>query len=99
MYENIDDNGRIVKCRKKHDCEWCGITIQKGERAVTRVYKFGGDLQCSRMHPECFDALNRSLSDMWDGSFEAYEQLRGKVINFEPAKTGLTEDKDNERLH
>lgn len=83
MYENIDDSGRIVKCRKKHSCEWCGISIQKGENAVSRTYKFDGDFTSSHMHPECFKALNDSLPDMWDGSFNAYEQQRGKTISHE----------------
>jgi len=82
MYENIDDNGREVCCRHMYDCEWCGEPINKGEIGIVRVYKYDGDFNSSHMHPECFDALKRSLPEMWDGSFNAYEQDRGQLINF-----------------
>lgn len=80
MYENIDDNGRIVVCRRKHTCEWCGETILPRERAVRRVYKFDGIFNSAYQHLGCFSALNQSLPDMWDGSFDAYEQKQDYTI-------------------
>ena len=89
MYENIDDNGRIVTCRKPHRCEWCDGLIAINEKAVVRKYKFGGDFNSSHMHPECYKAMERSFSKglaEFDGSFWP-EQGRGKEIG---------EDKDND---
>uniref|UniRef100_A0A6M3K8A4 PARP-type domain-containing protein n=1 Tax=viral metagenome TaxID=1070528 RepID=A0A6M3K8A4_9ZZZZ len=83
MYENIDDNGRIVKCRKKQQCEWCGIIIQKEEKAIIRVYKFEGDFNSSYQHPECYEAMRESFKQNLvdsDGSFNSCEQSRGALI-------------------
>lgn len=83
MYEKIDDDGRIVKCRKNHQCEWCGILIQKGENAVIRTYLFDGDFNSAHQHPECYEAMKESfrlrLVDS-DGSFNGCEQKRGALI-------------------
>jgi len=80
-YEGIDDAGRIVQLRKRKRCEWCDQWIEKGEHAVARTYKFEDTLISSRMHPECFAAMERCISIMWDNSFEPGEQGRG--CNFE----------------
>jgi len=62
-YEPIDD-GRTVKARKLHICEWCGEKISKGELCIMRKYVSDGELTNCRMHPECFEAMNRdALSD------------------------------------
>ncbi len=83
MYENINDNGKIVKCRKDHQCEWCGIIIQKGGKAVIRIYKFDGDFNSSHQHLECYEAMVESFSlglAEFDGSFEECGQNQGALI-------------------
>lgn len=82
-YENIDDNGRTVKCRKKHRCEWCGEFISKGETAVVRVYKFDDVFNDARMHPECWNALQRAFHNSelgYDNSFDCGDAMRGKTM-------------------
>lgn len=82
-YENIDDCGRIVRCQKPHKCEWCGTWIWKGQKAVTRTYKFAGEFNSSHLHPECYIALSESaalsLLD-YDNSFDWGEQERGYLV-------------------
>jgi hypothetical protein len=77
MYENIDD-GRVVKLRKRHSCEWCGEAIEVGESCILRKYTFDGQFNNSRQHPECNTAMKNS--DLgWEKSFEFGQQLRGKT--------------------
>ena len=50
-YEEIDDTGRLVICRKPVPCEWCNGWIESGETAVVRVYIFDDDFHNARQHP------------------------------------------------
>ncbi len=79
-YEPIDDIGRKVILRKRKQCEWCNQWLEKGSRAVVRVYKFGGDFNSARMHPECYEAMVESLPDMWNGEFESGGQGQGCLV-------------------
>jgi hypothetical protein len=79
-YEAIDDTGRIVKLKKRFQCEWCGEWLIVGERAVTRSYKFDGGFNSARMHPECFEAMKKSLPAVSDDGFETGNQSRGCLI-------------------
>ena len=80
-YEPIDDEGRAVTLLKRRRCEWCGEWLEAGERAVTRTYRFAGSLNDTRMHPECFEAMQQyyARSDVYaDDSFDGYQMVRGK---------------------
>lgn len=82
MYEEIDDTGRVVKCRKRYQCEWCNGWIEVGEQAVVRIYKWDGEFQNARQHPECYKALEQSMAGglMWDNEFEPGNQSRGCLV-------------------
>lgn len=54
----IELKTRRVKCRKPHQCDWCGERIHVGELADYRVYIFCGDFTTGHQHPECHDAMN-----------------------------------------
>ena len=91
-YTAIDDCGRQVCLRKPHRCEWCGEMMIVGEKAVVRVYKFDGDFNYNRMHPECWDALNRAFKndELRNGEFEGSCMPRGL--------TEYEEEKMNEEM-
>jgi len=88
-YEQIDDTGRKIKCRKRAQCEWCNGWIESGETAVVRVYIFDDDFHNARQHPECYEALQKSMCDglMPDCEFEPGEQGRGCLVG-----EGVTDD-------
>lgn len=73
-YRELDDNGREVKCRKPHDCEWCNVVINIGEKAAVRKYIYDGTFRSAYQHPECYKAMCQS--DVGDGFAEG-EQYRG----------------------
>lgn len=79
MYEVIDE-GRIVKARKRRRCEWCPEWIEVGDECVVRTYKVDGELNNSRQHPECYEAMRKGRPVTWEDSFEFGEQLRGKTM-------------------
>lgn len=57
-----------VKTRKVHRCEWCNEGIEIGEQAHARTYLFDGDFCSGHLHPECWDAMDRSdTTDLEDG--------------------------------
>jgi len=82
-YEPIDDEGRVVTLRKRRRCEWCGEWIEAGERAVMRKYRFAGGLNDTRMHSECFGAL-QDWDD--DDTFDLYQMPRGKHAPMQKGK-------------
>lgn len=51
-----------VKPRKRHQCEWCGEAIEKGERCISRSYIFDGEIQSEWQHVECYAACSEVLS-------------------------------------
>jgi len=77
MYEDIRDN-KEVRCRKPHQCEWCGEKIPRLSKAISRVYKWDGELNSCHQHLECFTAMGES--DLDDG-FEPCQQDRGKTYS------------------
>jgi hypothetical protein len=83
-YENIDDTGRIVRCRKNHRCEWCNTLIRKGDNAVVRKYKSDGEFISAHQHLECFEALKKSIVNgecgFYENSFYPGEAKKGKTI-------------------
>ena len=77
-YVNFDDNGRQVKCRKPHNCEWCNEIINIGDQAAVRKYMYDGDFRSAHQHPECFEGMDKS--DVADGFAEG-EQQRGWTLD------------------
>lgn len=82
-YENIDDSGRIIRTRKTFSCEWCCGTINPRDYAVIRVYKWHGELNNGRQHPECYTAMNESIMNDElddDNGFVSGDAYRGQTI-------------------
>lgn len=81
MYEAIDDDGRVVTLRKPRNCEWCGQQIAVGEKAVHRTYRWDGDFNNARQHPECFAAMKAYFAhtDWSEDGFEAGVMVRGEA--------------------
>ena len=52
-----------------------------GTLAVTRTYKYGGDFQSTRMHPECFEAMIDYCSDSEEEYFDGGKMVRGKPLH------------------
>lgn len=59
--------------RKDYRCEWCGETIQKGEKHAHFVGKWEGEFQDWRMHAEC--SVDADSEELMDG-FMPYEHPR-----------------------
>lgn len=64
--------------RRHRVCIWCGQLIISRVPHVRRVYKYGGDFNCDRMHIECFDAARKQWQDTADdGEFFPHSYTRG----------------------
>jgi hypothetical protein len=66
------------KARKEHWCDWCGEKILKGEKHLSRAYKFQGEFMTGRMHLECENSMKKThrdiLSEGWtEGQFKRGE--------------------------
>jgi hypothetical protein len=70
--------GKTLKTRTKHRCEWCGEGIEAGTECFHYKGKFDGDWQDWYMHPECEEdySVNRDTAD--DGYFMPYSAERRK---------------------
>ena len=77
-YEEIQED-KEVECRKPHWSGWCGERIEKGEKAISRKYKFNGELQNEHQHTECHGAMIKSSGDIDDG-YECGQFMRGKTV-------------------
>lgn len=71
---------RTIKEKKKTiRCSWCGERIHKGDPAVAWCCMDGRDFISVQVHPECSEAINRTLVEeggVFD--FGSGEQKRGK---------------------
>jgi hypothetical protein len=76
-YEEIDD-GRMVKCRKKWTCEWCGEAIESRSSCIKRTYRFDDEFNDYRQHPECYAAMQRDPDSTRGFTFGG--QRRGMTI-------------------
>jgi hypothetical protein len=76
MYREIRD-GRTVRVRKPHACEWCGGRITPGFEAISRVYVWDRNLVNAWQHIECYVAMDES-ADMIDDGFTPGSFRRGK---------------------
>ena len=79
---------RIVKARKKHKCDLCGLRIRSGATHVLREGVEGREHWRMRMHPVCEDATSDVDYVEWESLFDAidfrYYELylrRGTVLN------------------
>ena len=54
--------------RKPHTCEWCGETIEQGERYIYCAGVYYGDFFAYKMHQECRQAMFREMS--YQGDYE-----------------------------
>ena len=81
-YESIDDDGRDVRTRKPHRCEWCGEMITKGDTAVIRTYKWDDDFNAAHQHPECYKAMVEYTGiSSFDGEFDSGGMMRGHPLH------------------
>lgn len=64
------------KGRKDYECRWCTEIIPKGEKHLHYWGKFDGDLQDTRMHLECKDAMHRFMGG-WDDALPDERMQRG----------------------
>jgi len=69
--------------RKQHRCEWCGETIEPGER-YAYFAGYNDDFYAYKMHLECRDAERREWREYpgceYEG-FESYVRKRGMTYN------------------
>ena len=71
---------RYVKAtRGPFRCMWCGGREPAGAPSVHRIYRWDGEFQRERMHPECFAALTNypEPDDLRDG-FSEGDFARGR---------------------
>ena len=64
---------RIVKARKEHKCDLCGLRIRKGATYVYREGAEGGEHWRLRMHPVCEDATHDWDDINWEIAFDAID--------------------------
>lgn len=75
-YEEI--RASFVKARSSYACSWCGQEIEKGERHVSRAYKFDGEFCADRMHVECLRAMERAPFDEIGSGWVFGSMVRGE---------------------
>ena len=62
LQEPIERTARIG-----HICDWCRETINPKEKYMHYVCKFNGELQDTKMHHECYEAMEREQKeDPWN---------------------------------
>lgn len=74
-YREIENKDVVV--RKHHRCVWCAETIPKDETARYRAYIFDGDMTWDWMHPECYQAMLASPSEVYCDGFMPGDFERG----------------------
>jgi hypothetical protein len=80
--------------KKDYVCEWCGQKIPKGEKHLSRVFKFEGDFNTGRMHLECEQDMKQApFHDLEDGW--VFGSNDRPIANLKPTPESLT--KPNQR--
>lgn len=70
------------KAKKSHRCEWCGQAIEQGEKYYRYSAISDGDMQCTKLHLECRDAMTRDIADAADPhdyEIPVEDMVRGKT--------------------
>ena len=82
MYDEL--TSKYVTVRKRHTCEWCGESIETGDRAHYRTYKFDGDFVSAYKHLECWAAMDQFDWCVWgEEEFQHGAFERGSCIDRE----------------
>ncbi len=69
---------KSVKCRKAHECIWCGENIGAGDTVPFIKYVFDGCIHGDHYHPECKEAADKyEFYD--DEGFDPYMFERGTM--------------------
>lgn len=68
-----------VKCRKSHECAWCGKFIEKGSKAISRSYIWESGPQTDWMHHECNDAMHTAPRDVLNDGWLPGDFVRGST--------------------
>lgn len=80
MYTEL--KSKFVKCRKDHQCEWCGEPIGRGSRAHYRAYVWEDGFQTGYMHPECHEGMLASDSSLLEDGWATGDMQRGRTAQF-----------------
>ena len=68
----VELTNKIVKCRVKHRCVWCGEFIYPMQKAVYRSGVYEGNFFSDYWHEECFEVAPAGEE------FGPHEMVRGK---------------------
>lgn len=81
--------GKTVKCRIEHRCEWCGEKIPAGDQAYYYSGVWEGDWQSWYMHPECEKACTKEPY-YWEDGFEPFSNERPREVQNESSNVHAT---------
>lgn len=80
MYQEM--TSKYVTVRKRHICEWCGESIEAGDRAHYRTYKLDGDFTYGYEHIECWSAMEQFDWRAWgEEEFRHGDFERGSCVD------------------
>ncbi len=65
------------KARKEKPCIWCGEKIHVGESHVHYSGVQDGDFQSTRIHSECYLAMQKDFLESGEDDFPPYSFKRG----------------------
>lgn len=72
----VELTNKVVKCRVKHKCVWCGEFIDPMQKAAYRAGVYDGNFFSDYWHEECAEAAEFSDSEV--GEFRQFTMVRGK---------------------
>ena len=70
-----------VRCRKGHECEWCGGYIGKGNLAYSRSFVWDNRMRRGWMHEDCFEAFDYSCHEFGEIEWSPGDFARGEVAD------------------
>lgn len=59
----------VKAARKRHQCDWCNERIEVGGSYVRYLWKDAGDVQPTKLHPECRSAVS-AMARLEGSNFE-----------------------------
>lgn len=68
-------DAKTVAARKRHLCTWCGQGIERGEQHKTWT-SIDDRWFRSRMHPECFPAMQAELGECGENTYQPFSNAR-----------------------